>query len=503
MGVFERLASGTRAVTADKLPAYAKGARPRNSTSGIVGNQSVTYSTPGMPETPRWNAGNAIELGYYDNLYAMRGARAVADAVGSLPFRAGPSIESQKFDLKAPLAKLLGPAPGSPNPSSSSRAFWVWTIVQKIITGRYAWELEPDRLGRIVNVWPLVSAYVQPIPSGAATGPHWSGFAYMLPTGRRDLPADRVHYGWRQSQRDWWEPESPLESVSLEVNLSTLIRRYSLGLVKNGMVASKLVVHPPFDDAADEAAWQRQFIDMHVGVENAGSVVFAAVEQDIDPGTSKPQGNAGVQVFDLSQNAVDSQLMDLLDRCDGAILRAQGVPMSIVGDASKRTYENADQEHRNFWTGPVLDMVRELQDDINTSLAPRLGEEVGWFDLSGVEALRPARVFAQIAPDNALNAGLIVREDWRNDVGLAPMEGDDADKLPAIVPAEEDTPGASGAGSGGSGGGGGSRSVTAPVRAQPSRVLSTLETFADQVAELDDTELRAILDDPGLRSDPV
>ncbi|HJT94808.1 MAG TPA: phage portal protein, partial [Mycobacterium sp.] len=125
-----------------------------------------------------------------------------------------------------------------------------------------------------------------------------------------------------------------------------------------------------------------------------------------------------VQVIDLAQTSTDAELMALMEYVERAIYKAFAVPESEIGDASQRTYSNAGEEYRVFWTRTMVPLLAEIADDINTYLAPELGDEVGWFDLSGVEALRPAKLFADIAPDNALKAGMIVSGEWRQDVGL-------------------------------------------------------------------------------------
>lgn len=471
MGLFDRLASGTRA---NATPA-ARGGKP------TLGNYSVTYSTPGVPETPRWDALAAVENAYYVSPYVMRGVRAIAEAVSALPFRAGTNPEaSNSFRPDAPLARLLGPAPGGPNPTTSAKSLWKWTIVQKLLTGRYGWEIEPDATGRPAALWPLVSAFIQPIPTGSPSGPHWSGFAYNLPSGLKKIPADRMFYAWRHSQRDWWQPESPLEAASDDINVARMINRYNLGLLRNGMVAAKMVITPEFADDAEARAFQDEMTAMFMGVENAGRTVFAEMTPTVDA-QGKPGVSPSVQVVDLAQKGADAELQAIKHEADIACLKALGVPESVaMGDSSERTFANADQESKNFWNGPVHEMTVELADEINIGLAPLLGDEVGWFDLSGVEALRPTRVFAPIAADNAVKAGLAVAEDWRQDVGLPPLPGDTVNAAPEPIPAVEDTPGALG----GSGmGSGGSRSEQ-----------DSVEAWADSLDDLDDDGLRSVAD---------
>jgi hypothetical protein len=85
---------------------------------------------------------------------------------------------------------------------------------------------------------------------------------------------------------------------------------------------------------------------------------------------------------------------------------ALGVPRSLIGDASQRIYANADAEYRNFWTLTLLNEIRDLQDSINVNLAPQIGSEVGWFDLSKVNALQPPQITTQPTVQDLLSLGV-------------------------------------------------------------------------------------------------
>ena len=52
-----------------------------------------------------------------------------------------------------------------------------------------------------------------------------------------------------------------------------------------------------------------------------------------------------------------------------------------------RTFDNAAQEDEIFWRQTLLPLVHRLQNAVNVQLAPRLGPDYGWFDLSDVAVL--------------------------------------------------------------------------------------------------------------------
>jgi HK97 family phage portal protein len=384
LSLLTRLASGMRT-----RPEPAQGVR-----APVAGTSAVQYAAAGMPMTPDWDAASAVDQGYLGHFAVYTAVRTIAETVASLPFRAGRDPNKPgEFNPDAPLARLLGPAPGGPNPTTSSRALWAWSIAQRVVTGRMGWELERKPGSReIVNVWPLVSAYLKPVPSKDRSLNYFARYEYQLPSGVVPLRADQVFYSWRPSQRDWRQPETVLEAARMPINIAVALDRYNWGLLKNGMSGRKMIVTPPFAERDEQRAWEEQFLAEMTGFDNAGKPVFAQYEPDMDPTTNKAV-NASVQVIDLAQTSTDAQLMALMEYVEQAIYKALNVPESIIGDASHRTYSNAGEEYRVFWTRTMLPLLSEIADDINTYLAPQLGDEVGWFDVSGVEALRPAKVF--------------------------------------------------------------------------------------------------------------
>jgi 8-oxo-dGTP pyrophosphatase MutT (NUDIX family) len=442
MGFLDRI--GYRAI-----PKTGLGMAIVNPTSGgkiKAATVSSTYVTPGQPMSFPNDNQQAGAAAYIGHTYVMRCVRLRADTVAGLPFRAGPNPDDPSVVTEdAPLANFLGPAtpqhPGGPNPTTTSRALWAWTLVQRIVTGRMGWELQRDpRIDKIVGLWPLVSAALHPVPSVPGANRWFDSYVYTTPLGDRPLTADQVFYGWRPSIEDWRTPESCLQSARLPIEIAMSCDAYMANLLRNGMVASKLVIAPPFEDAADERAWEDQFFSEFCGFNNAGKVIHTYAENDYDT-SGKPVDQASVQVVDLSMKSVDAQLLQMIAEAKSDINIGLGVPKSLIGDASQRIYANADSEYRNFWTITAINDITELQDDINLMLAPQLGDEVGWFDLSRVAALQPPTIFQPPALKDAIDEGVVTAEQAAQLLGIpaASAGGEDTDTAP--IGEESATPG--------------------------------------------------------------
>lgn len=384
-----------------------------------------------------WNAAEGV-AGYLGHTFVMSCVRAIANTIANLPFQTGFDPENPtNHDPSSPLASLLGPAtpqaPGGPNSTMSSRALWASSIVQYVVTGKWAWEQSLDpKTKEIFALWPLISAAIDPIPSKPGSDGWWSGFQYRTPFGRIDLTTDQVFYAWRHSILDTRQPESVLQAARLPISLAIACDRHMANLLKNGMVAANLVVTQGFEEEADRRAWEDQFNASFSGVDNAGKTIHAYADNDYDEETGKLVDSANVQVIPLAMKSVDAQLLEMVQQAKIDITVALGVPESLIGNASQRTYANADSEYRNFWTMTGLPMISEIQDAVNTALAPKLGKEVGWFDLSRVVALQPPTVFAPPAVKDMIDAGVITPEDVANILNLPALENpaEDVDTAP-------------------------------------------------------------------------
>jgi hypothetical protein len=85
------------------------------------------------------------------------------------------------------------------------------------------------------------------------------------------------------------------------------------------------------------------------------------------------------------------------------------------------TYWEHNTEYRNFWTITMSSFIGEMEDLINVHLAPRLGNEVGWFDVSEVVALQSPTIFAPLAADKAVDAGILTPKDVQDLLDIADL----------------------------------------------------------------------------------
>lgn len=410
-----------------------RAAAPRAVRAPQVATTGTTLVRPGSAMIPSWDASSALDNGYMGELYVWRAVNTIAHALAGLPLRAGRNLDRRdQYDPAAPIARLLGPPPDGPAQGWTARKLWRWTMVQYLVTGRWCWELERttrDPRLPILGVWPLPASLVQAVPAAGGVAPFAEfRFNWNAPE-RRALAPWEVTYCWRPHPLDWRQPESVLQAAQLPVSVKILLERYDLAFLRNGAVPATVVSTAQFAEAEERDRFREQFTSDYTGVANAGRTIF----NEVDPGDGVGGAGDFLKVEKLGLTQAEMQHGEKSAELKQAICVAFGVPMSMLGDASERTFANADQEHTNFWRQTMLPLLEEVADEINVALAPALGTELVWFDTSRVEALKSSRAFRPITADVAIAAGLATVDEWRADVGLVPL---DAAAPPAPAPPE-------------------------------------------------------------------
>lgn len=405
-----------------------EGTPVREVRTPVAGTALTTWGVVGSDLTAQsWDAAKAIDEAYYANIFVYAAARALAEDVAAMAFRAGADLSKPtEYRLDSPLARLLGPAPGGPNPHMTSRQLWAWTIVQYLITGRLSWELAyatnaPRRDGKRVpgSVWPLPSSRVTPIASTKA-GEYFSGYKFSGGgLAEKQLRLDQVFYHWKMSASDVRQAESALQAARLDVSVAVMQDRYDYAFLKNDSRPAAVVVHQAFAERAQRDEFRRDFEARHRGPLNAGKVAFMETDEE----GALPKESLLIQQLGLSQR--DSEAIARYERKLRNIIAAFGVPVSRLGDTSERTFSNADKEYEVYIRDRVIPLAEELQDAVNLRLAPMLGSDVGWFDLSRAKAaIRGARIRSLGIPE-LLKSRIIKINEARTELELDPVDGGD------------------------------------------------------------------------------
>jgi len=398
------------------VDAHGRELRDPRGATGRIG-----WTAPDMPMVNEWDAEQAFRLGYLANVIAYRCVQILARNASTPPLVAGRNPRRPTdINENAAITRLLGPPPGGPAPKLSARKLLRWTFAQQLVTGRRAWEIETNDAKVPVAFWPLVAARLCGVPTSG--GAEWFKlFEYGTGVNPVKFKPDEVFFGWEPAGTDFRQSESPFQSARYDLSLVTMCDRYGLSFLRNNAVPAAVVTTTQFPDDKLRRQFRSQWQTEFGGVDNAGRTHFHEVSDDGDGPVSE-----AIDVKVLGLSAKDARLIEQRKEAMAEIAIAIGVPWSKL-DASGRTFDNADVEDRTMWEETILPLMTDLVDDINMQLAPRLGPEVVWFDLSGVRALqRKILPVTQTATAPALLTARIMQiNEARADYGLqAIADGD-------------------------------------------------------------------------------
>lgn len=414
----------TGADTRSSVPVPSPGAAVR---AAVV--ETGTQYGVGTAMIDEWNADAALRYGLYANVYVYAALTANGVDISALPGRAGRDLNKMTtYDLDSPLAMLLGPAPGRPNPTTTSEQLIAWSVVQRRTTGRVAWELVWQN-GRVVALYPLPSNRLTAVPSSGGAN-LWKEFRYDTGHGIQVLSAEQVMYHWKPSQQDWRQSESALQAARLDISVAVMQDRYDVAFLRNDARPAAVIVHEQFANTDDRDAWRAQFLDDHQGPDNAGRAHF------MEAGGGLAATDAlSIHTVGLSQK--DGEFIRRYESKIRGILVALGTPLSRLGDATGRTYNNAGHESRNYWKNTLYPEFKDLASAVNLQVAPKVGTgtDVFWFDYSGVKELQPERQFALSDIPSLIDAALLTPNEGRELLGLSRIDEPWADEYHKKQPA--------------------------------------------------------------------
>ncbi len=369
----------------------------------------AAINPPYEVNTPQYPAPNPYTMalqGYRADeiVYSCIGMRANAISEAKLVIK-----DANGDNVDHPLTEKIR----RPNERLSGNEFWQATEIYLQIAGFCAWEIERNRLGEPVNLW--------------AMRPDWCSFyrgegrplrairyqPYGLPPA--DISIDNVLLF------QYFDPIYPLlkglsptmvalRSISADNNTSNFISRFfESGAQFSGLLSS---VQSLTDQEADRL--QQRWIKQHGGADkwHAPAVL----------GNGSTYQNTGMSFQQM-------QFGDLDARMESRICSVFGVPPILIGakvGLDRSTFSNFAEARRAFYDNPIKPEWRFLASSFGSQmLEDGLTCE---FDLSDITILQEDRSAKFNRAVSASNAGLITRDEARQEMGL-----DAIDNAPVFV----------------------------------------------------------------------
>lgn len=370
-----------------------------------------------------WDMDAVVAEGYERSPWIYRCVELISSSQARLPFRVARhrGTEDEQVILSHPLYRVLNK---QANPHESARVFRKRLSALVLLSKRGAFiEVTKSAAGIITRLDLLDPSRVIPVPSD--DGSYLAYYEYTRPDGTvSEIAPERVRWVREPHPTDPFCGTTPLEAAGISVELDQLSRQYNVSFIKNdsrpgGVLAVDSKSMTPQEMAILEARFQP-------GAHRAGHMSVVA------------SGAGGVNYVDTTTRPRDMAYSEASRNAKDEILSAFGIGESLLGNASGRTFDNAEQEEYNFWTKPMVahnDLIASafMSDLLDEDLEPFL-------DSSGVEALE---VGARRKREEALKefeAGLRSINEYRPFAGLEPLANPQARAL-WISPQKAPVPG--------------------------------------------------------------
>lgn len=200
---------------------------------------------------------------------------------------------------------------------------------------------------------------------------------------------------------DPYQQMTPLVAAGLSVETDLLARLFNRNFLNNDGRPGLLVTVRGQMSPGDAEEIKRRFGG---GASQAGQTTV--IEGD------------GMDVADLGATPRDAQWQESLSTSKEDILLAFGVPESILGNASGRTFDNADAEYENFWTHTMLPHCDALAASLDPFTGDLTDADVLAYDYSTVDVLQRQERRRQDAIIDRYLKGVITWNEMREEIGL-------------------------------------------------------------------------------------
>ncbi|MEU1273518.1 phage portal protein [Streptomyces sp. NPDC005799] len=368
-------------------------------TSMSFAGVTNVWGTPGRADG--WDLERVIIEGYERSIWTFKSVEAISKHASTLPIQIGRGGDEREFEEVLedhPLLKLLN---RKANPLETGDVFKKRLSAQLLLSKKGVFiEKTKSRGGVLTRLDLLPPDRVQIIPDdeNAAYVKHFEFTDY---NGRiRELKPEKVIWIRDPHPTDPFCGVTPLEAAGLSVDLDVKARTYNISFIDNdgrpgGIVGIDL-------DGVDANEVDRIQKRLAPGAHNAGQLTLVGT------------GPGGVTYVDTSARPREMAYETLSSTAKNEILSAFGVYESVIGNASERTFNNADREEWNFWAHtelPHLNLIASAFD-------PDLSDEwVIRFDTSRVQALEFPRRQAREEARKEFEAGLITIDEYRQLAG--------------------------------------------------------------------------------------
>lgn len=361
----------------------------------------------GKPYRDGWDIERAYREGSQKVTWVFRCIDAIAGNQAKLPIilRKNNDQQGEVVTTDRPILELLN---SKSNMGENSFIFRYRLSSQLLMSTRGAFiEKVKGRDGRIIALHLLPPQHTSPIPDART---FVSGYEVDLRNGTKViLKPDDVCWIRRPHPLDPYLSITPMESAGIAIELENLAKLYNRNyLLNDGRPGGLLVVRGDMEED-DKQELKSRFRG------NLSRTGYTSVIASTD----------GVDYVDTSASPRDAAYIQLRQIQKEEILSAFGVPESVIGNASGRTFSNASEELRVFWMEtmtPHLHQISRALDELDDKYYVD-------FDTSQIPILIIAKQERERYTMDEFQQGLISVNEYRDSTGRKKVESELADSL--------------------------------------------------------------------------
>lgn len=325
---------------------------------GAIGPGAPIATNPtlaGQPYFDPWDVERAYREGMQKVTWVARCVDVIAGNQARLPvvLREGNAPDGKIVTSSSVMAEstILDVLNTKSNIGENSFIFRYRVSAQLLMSSRGAFiEKVRSRDGRIIGLNLLPPQHTAPIPHPKT---FVSGYEVDMPDGKKmRLKPEDVVWVRRPHPLDPYLSMTPMESAGVAIEIENLAKLYNRNfLLNDGRPGGLLVLRGEIDD--DDKNELRSRFRGNLG--RVGSTTVVAADD-------------GVDFVDTSSNPRDAAYIQMRTITKEEIFAAFGVPESVIGNASGRTFSNAGEEIRVFWMEtmlPHLEPIARALDEID------------------------------------------------------------------------------------------------------------------------------------------
>lgn len=254
---------------------------------------------------------------------------------------------------------------------------------------------------------------LQPIVPSEMTIEQDENMNVMFKRGAQEYPLSQIHYV-RGQARDFIHYNSPVEDIALSIALEIEAEEFGATFFANGaiplMIMKIMQGSAGFKTPEDEKTFIEDFQKAFTGNKRHRAMLLPkGIERD----------------GDLSIDNDKAQFLETRKYQRTVIAGAWGVPVHLVGDLERATFNNVEQQDKDFTSNVVMPVAQAFESAMERDLLTDEDRAAGIIIRFNLDAiLRADFKSRQEGLRIQKDAGVINSNEWREIEGKNPIEDD-------------------------------------------------------------------------------